>query len=73
MAVLPMAIFRRAKKKPKPRRVRRRTEDQNLALSVQVCLDKIARLEQADEIHIKRMAEMQAEIDQLRALVETKS
>jgi hypothetical protein len=70
MAVLLMAIFRRPKtKKLKPRRGERRAGHVDVAATLQSCLEKIARLEQADDIHIKRMAEMQAEITTLRALI----
>ena len=71
MAVLPMAIFRRSKKKkPVPRRSERRAGHVDLATTLQSCLEKIARLEQADDIHIKRMAEIQSEINHLRALID---
>jgi hypothetical protein len=69
-ALLLMAIFRRSKnKKVKPRRGERRAGHIDLAATLQSCLEKIARLEQADDTHIKRMAEIQAEINTLRALI----
>lgn len=70
MAVLPMAIFRRSKKKHTPRRGERGAGHVDFAATLQSCLEKIARLEQADDIHIKRMAEIQSEINHLRGLID---
>jgi hypothetical protein len=62
-----MAILRRSKKEPLPPATVSQMDIERLQTELHLCRERLVKLERDREVDIKRMAEMQAEIDLLRA------
>jgi hypothetical protein len=62
-----MAVLRRSKKEPLPSATVSQMDIERLQTELHLCRERLVKLERDREVDIKRMAEMQAEIDLLRA------